>query len=135
MKIKPKQYAISLYEAVKNVQPSEVGIIIGNFIELLVKNNALKMSPQIFDYLQKHINKIEGIVNLKIKTIEQLSEENLSRLKSLVPLLVGKEVKKINIQQEIDSSLIGGFVLECDDLVFDASIKNKFNILRNKVCK
>lgn len=133
MKLKPKQYAISLYEAVKDVPPSKVKIVIQNFVKLLVKNNALRMASQILDYFQKYANKVEGVVDLKIKTVNLLKEENITQLKNLVPALLEKEIKKINIQQEVDPNLIGGFILECDDLIFDASVKNKFNVLKNNL--
>lgn len=133
MKIRVKQYAISLYEAIKDVPSSKVKIVIKNFVKLLVKNNAMRMAPQILNYLEKYANKTEGVVDLKVKTVEPLNEEILSRLKKIAPALLEREIKKINIQQEIDSSLIGGFVLECDDLVFDASIKNRFKLLKNNL--
>ncbi len=129
MKIKSKQYAISLYEAVKDVPPSRVKIVIENFVKLLVKNNALKVAPQILDYFKNYAEKIEGVVDLKLKIIEPLGRENISRLEKIVPLLFKREIKKVNLQQEVDPNLIGGFVLECDDLVFDASVKNKFKTL------
>lgn len=134
MKIKAKQYAISLYEATKDAPPQEVKVVIENFVKLLIKNNALKMAPRILDYFQKYANKVEGVVDLKIKSIEPLEKENFLQLEKMLPTLLKKEIRKINFQQEINHSLIGGFVLECDDLVFDASIKNKFNILKNKIC-
>jgi F-type H+-transporting ATPase subunit delta len=133
MRIKPKQYAISLYEAVRDVPSSEVKVVIENFVKLLVKNNAFKMAPQILSYLKSHVNKMEGIADLKVKTAEPLGEENLSRLKKIIPTLLKREIKTINVQQEINPNLIGGFILECDDLVFDASIKNKFNVLKNNL--
>lgn len=133
MKIKPKQYAISLYEAIRGVPPARVKIVIENFVKLLIKNNALKMAPQIISYFHKYANNVEGVVDLKVKTTESLRGENLSRLKNLVPSFLKREIKKINIQQEVDSNLIGGFVLECDDSVFDASIKNRFKILKDNL--
>jgi F-type H+-transporting ATPase subunit delta len=133
MKIKPKQYAIGLYEATRDLPTSKIKVAIENFVKILVKNNALRMAPQILDYFQKYTNKIEGIADLKIKTVELLKEENLSQLKILLPALLKKEIKKINIQQKIDPNLIGGFTIECDDLVFDASVKNKFSILKKNL--
>lgn len=135
MKIKPKQYAISLYETAKDIPPSDVKVVVENFVKILKKNNALRMAPQILDYFQKYVNRVEGVVDLKIKTVEPLRENHLTQLKNLMSTLLEKEIKKINIQQEIDSNLIGGFVLECDDLVFDASVKNKFNVLKDNLIK
>ncbi len=133
MKIKLKQYAVALYEAVKDAPKEKIGDILDNFVKMLIKNNALRFAPQIINYLDKYAKKTEGVIDLKVKTVQPLEEENLSQLKKIVPLLLEREIEKINVQQEIDPNLIGGFVLECDDLVFDASIKNKFNVLRKNL--
>ncbi|MFH2136474.1 MAG: ATP synthase F1 subunit delta [Patescibacteria group bacterium] len=132
MKIKPKQYAVALYEAVKDASKEEVRGILDNFVKTLVKNNALRFAPQIIDYFVKYANRTEGIADLKIKSAEPIKDELIERIKKAAPEILGKDFKKINIQQEVKQGLMGGFVLECDDIIFDASIKNKFQTL-NKI--
>ncbi|MBU1146538.1 ATP synthase F1 subunit delta [Patescibacteria group bacterium] len=132
MKIKPKQYAVALYEAVKDAPKEKVRGILDNFVKTLVKNNALRFAPQIIDYFVKYANRTEGIADLKIKSAEPIKDELIERIKKAAPEILGKDFKKINIQQEVKQGLMGGFVLECDDIIFDASIKNKFQTL-NKI--
>lgn len=129
MKIKPKQYAVALYEAVKDVPKEKVRGILDNFIKTLAKNNAFRFAPQIIDYFVKYANRAEGIADLKIKSASSIKDDLLEKIKKAAPEILGRDFKKINVQQEVKEYLIGGFILECDDMIFDASIKNKFKIL------
>lgn len=135
MKIKPKQYAVALYESIKDAPKERVRDILNNFVKTLAKNNALRFAPRIIEHFIKYANQAEGIADLKIKSAEPIKEDLVEKIKNAAPDILGKDFKKINVTEEIDPSLIGGFVLECDDIIFDASVKNKFNILRNKICK
>ena len=135
MKIKPKQYAISLYEAVKNLSSGEAKPVLANFVKILVKNNALKMAPQIIEYFSNYANRMEGIVDLKIKTALPAEEKLINEIKESAPELLGRKFKKINVQKEVDPKLLGGFILLCEDMVFDASVKNRLQILKNNLVK
>ncbi|MBI5071500.1 ATP synthase F1 subunit delta [Candidatus Falkowbacteria bacterium] len=132
MKIKPKQYAVALYEAIKDAPREKARDVLDNFVKTLAKNNALRLAPQIIDYFTKYANQVEGIADLKIKSTEPIKGDLAEKIKKVAPAILRKNFKKINIIEEIDKSLVGGFVLECDDAVFDASIKNKFQTL-NKI--
>jgi F-type H+-transporting ATPase subunit delta len=131
MKIKPKQYAIALYEVIKDAPREKVRDISNNFIKTLEKNNALRFAPQIIEYFIKYANRAEEIADLKITSAEPIKADLIEKIKKVAPAILGKSFKKINIQQGTSPELIGGFVLECDDAIFDASIKNKFRILKN----
>jgi len=131
MKIKPKQYAIALYEAIKDAPREKVRGILDNFVKTLTKNNALRLAPQILDHFTKYANRAEGIANLKIKSAAPIKEDLIEKIKNVAPAILGKDFKKINLQQESSLDLMGGFILEAEDMVFDASIKNRFRILKN----
>lgn len=133
MKIKPKQYAIALYEAANGLPDEKVKLTMANFIKILVKNNALRMAPQIVAYFSDYANRMTGAADLEIKTAEPIDEKLLNEIKEAAPDLLGKKFKKINVKKEVDASLIGGFVLHCEDMVFDGSLKNKFKILKNNL--
>jgi F-type H+-transporting ATPase subunit delta len=133
MKIKPKQYAVALYEAVKDAPKEKIREVLANFVKILAKNNALRMAPQIIEYFSKYANRVEEIADLKISSAEPIKENLLEEIKKVAPALLGKKFKKINVTREIDPALLGGFVLEAEDTVFDASIKNKLKLLKNSI--
>jgi F-type H+-transporting ATPase subunit delta len=39
----------------------------------------------------------------------------------------------MNLETKVDESLIGGFVLELEDQLFDASAKKKLNEIRSRI--
>lgn len=133
MKIKPKQYAIAFYEAVKDLPKPKAEEFSKKFVKLLAADNALGMSGRILQYLTEYANSQEEAVDLKIKTAQPIKEESAETIRKEAPRLLGKQFKKANIMKELDPALIGGFVLECGDTVFDASLKNRLRILRNNL--
>ena len=140
MKIKPKQYAVALYESLSGLPAGQAGlsrekadVVVKNFVNFLARNNLLRLAPQIINYFQKYANKKEGIVDLKIRTARKLKGETISQIKNILPELLDKKIEKINVTEEVVESLIGGFSLLCDDFIFDFTIKNKLKILKNNL--
>lgn len=133
MRIKPKQYAVSLYEATKNLAPAEIRPALINFVKILVKNNSLKDAAQIINHFLKYSNQKEGVIDLKIKTAHQIKDELVREICQIVPNFLDRKAAKINVKKEIDETLLGGFVLECEDMVFDGSLKNRIKILKNNL--
>jgi F-type H+-transporting ATPase subunit delta len=70
-----------------------------------------------------------GIVNMKIKTAYEFSEEQASLIKSKFET---KLKKKVRLNFVIDPALIGGFVAQINDTVYDASLKHQLEILKKK---
>ncbi len=133
MKIKPKQYAISLYEATKDLSGEKAKAVLRNFVSLLSRNNALRFAPQIIENFIKYANQKEGIANLTIRSAQPMKEDLIEVLKKEAPDLLRKKFKTASVEKKTESDLIGGFILECEDTVFDASLKNKFKILKNNL--
>ncbi|MBT8298412.1 MAG: ATP synthase F1 subunit delta [Maribacter sp.] len=92
-------------------------------------------------------NKRIGMLNeVALKYIilnEQLKGEDVAVVTTAVPLTKDLEKKvlghvakitgnKVTIENKIDESIIGGFVLRVGDLQFDASIANKLNNLKRE---
>ena len=74
---------------------------------------------------------------------EQLKGQDVAVVTTVVPLTKDLEKKvlaqvtkitgnKVTIENKIDESIIGGFVLRVGDLQFDASIANKLNNLKRE---
>jgi F0F1-type ATP synthase delta subunit len=133
MKIKPKQYAIALYETLDGLSREKKDVIIGDFIKFLAKNNVLRFAPRIIDYFEKYANRKEGVAKLKIKTAQKLKVETITAVENALPNLLKRKIEKVDVTEEIVSNLIGGFFLECDDFIFDSTIKNKLKILKNNL--
>jgi F-type H+-transporting ATPase subunit delta len=72
----------------------------------------------------------EGILTGKIISASPLSESQVKEIHSKIKIQSGKNVE---LSQEIDTELMGGFVVKVEDTVIDLTVKNQLEKLRNKL--
>ena len=118
MKISNKQYAISLYEVVKNLSDKELESGIVEFVKLLYKNHKLKSADKIIDEFIKYAKKQAGIMDIEITSARKLDKQALEQIKDIF----GKETES---KEKIDDRLIGGIKIKTDTVIFDGSLKTQ----------
>ena len=133
MKITNKKYAQVLFESVQNKNEEEINIILKNFIELLIKKNALSKIDKIINEFNNIWNKENKIVKATITTAKDFDESTFGSLKKYIKDLSGAE--KLEINRKIDKSLISGTIIKYGDRILDNSLKTKINNLRIKMLK
>ncbi|MFZ2970090.1 MAG: ATP synthase F1 subunit delta [Minisyncoccia bacterium] len=127
MKITAKQYAISLYESTKNVDEIELHSRIGNFINILRKNNNLSLAGKIIENYYQYYREKKKICKIEITSSEKLKPEAINKI-------VQKFNKQIEIEEKIDRSLLGGIVIKIDDnILIDGSIRRKLENLKKNL--
>jgi len=89
------------------------------FIQLLVAKGRESNLPEITTEFARQYNLLNNISKVKITTAVPLDAAILSAIKQKVE--AGSD-KKIEMETAVEPDLIGGFVLETDDRLFDASI-------------
>ena len=87
------------------------------------ESNVLKIALMYQDYYRKKKDIIVG----KLVTAEPISSEIKDKLKALV---VADSKKEVDFDVESNPSLIGGFVIEIDSNLLDASIKSQLNKMK-----
>jgi F-type H+-transporting ATPase subunit delta len=133
MKITPKQYALSLYELIEEVDPSNVQDVLKNFIVFLAKNNDLRLADKIISELENVWNDKEGIADIEVTATQKLDEEMVGLLKEYAIKWLNK--KEININQKIDDQILGGIILKHKDMVIDGSLRKKIVNLKQELVK
>ncbi len=129
MKITPKQYAISLYESTIRIDKIQVEQRIGNFVEILKKNNDLSLANKIIEQYYKYYRVQRNISKIEVTSAEKLNPDLLSKI-------IQKFQKQIEIKETIDKSLVGGIILRVDDdLLIDGSVKKKLENLKRNITK
>lgn len=133
MKILPKQYAQSLFELVRDKDEQEVKDILKKFTNILARNRQLGKIKEIiacFEIIWQRENG-ELLVNL------QSARPLVGGAKDIVVDYLKDKTKAASIilEEEIDQSLIGGFILRYDNRIIDTSIKSQLNALRTKLIK
>lgn len=99
------------------------------FLELLVKQKREPELDTICNEFFKLYNTDNNIRSAEITTAQPLSED----LKNKIIKMLSQQVNaQIELQQIIDPSIIGGFVIKMDDYYIDSSIISKINKLKQE---
>ena len=101
-----------------------------NFISLLSANDRLSALPSIAELYEELKAEQEKSVDVNIASAFPLSE---AESKSFAAALEKKLNRQVNIEVEVDDSLIGGVIIRAGDMVIDGSVKGKLSQLAETV--
>jgi F-type H+-transporting ATPase subunit delta len=128
MKISVQQYARSLYDSVVDKSEKELKLVLKNFVAVLGRNRELNKAEEIIRAFIEIWNKEHGEV---VATLTSARELGPTARETVVNYLKEKtSAKKINLNEEIDKKLLGGFVLKYDSKVLDGSLKTSLEQLK-----
>ena len=108
---------------------SSVNNISEGLIYQLLENNRLEILGEIAKQYTIIFNHHKGTQTARVTSAVALTDDLKSKVLDKVTQLVGK---KVDIENIVDPSLIGGFILRVGDKQFDASISGKLNKLRRE---
>lgn len=118
-----KFYAQSLFEALKGLKPGESKEVIKNFVAFLVKNHKIKKAAQIVEEFEKIAKAAEGIRDAKITLSRKVDEKTIDKIKNVIGA-------KIEEKLIFDEGILGGFIVEMEDKIIDASLKTQLQKLK-----
>lgn len=101
-----------------------------NFIRVLIENNRLILSPEIFSLFAARRAQAEASQDVEVTSAFKLDAKQEA---SLATMLEKKLGKKINLTSSVDESLIGGVVIHAGDLVIDGSVKGHLGDLSSQL--
>ena len=101
------------------------------FMNILINKNRESYLPEIVNSFIDQYQKIQKISKVKITTAGPLSAENLEAIKSKL-LASGVTDSNLDVTTEEDPELVGGFIMEFDDKIYDASLKHKLESLKKE---
>lgn len=110
----------------------DIEILVINFIKILIENNRIKYFSKIVDDYKEKYYKRNNIIEVKVFTVKQLSNNQLQKLGEKLTLLFKKSIV---INNEIDESIIGGILLKVNNKQMDSTIKYKLNEVSELICK
>ena len=120
--VKIEKKAAALKEIFANTNPITTGLV-----DVLAQNKRITLLRAIateFITLFDHEN---GIQKAQVTTAVALTDAMHEQVLAKVKALTGKEAV---IENTIDESILGGFILRVNDLQYNASIANNFNKLK-----
>ncbi len=110
----------SVFNSVANA--TQLSPILKSFVNLLITKKRVQHLVEISEYYHKLIDAHANIARAQIKAANQLSEEVIEQIAQTLGKITGK---KVVVEFQQDSSLIGGIVARIGDLVLDGSVKRQ----------
>lgn len=101
-----------------------------SFLKLLLNKNRLKIIHGVFLKYRDLYEMRKSRLQVSVKTAAPLNKNQLSRLGTML----GSKLKKnIFIIDSVDPSLIGGLKLKIDSLVYNLSLADRLQFLKEKL--
>jgi F-type H+-transporting ATPase subunit delta len=114
----------TLLEVFKNSNQSTV-----NLIDTLIANNRINILGDVAVKYNQLLDISKGVEVATVTTAVELTADLKKAVLAKAKTLTGKDVEVENI---IDESILGGFILRIGDLQYNASIANQLNKLKRE---
>ena len=98
-----------------------------SFVELITKNKREYLLTEIASSFVSLLKKQNGIVPVSVTSAVKLEKETLAQILNKLKAHVDGDFE---VTEEVDPSLIGGFVVRMDDKQIDASIASQLNRMK-----
>ncbi len=108
-----------LIEILNNVKLCE---IFSNFLITLANNGKLFLLKNIFIEFNNLLDEKNGVVEVSITTTDSIEKTIKERIQSSLEKILNCKIK---LKEIIDTSIIGGIILNVNSIMIDNSIKNK----------
>ncbi|HEV8539471.1 MAG TPA: ATP synthase F1 subunit delta [Bacteroidota bacterium] len=113
----------------KEIFQGKVSDVTLKFVALLAAKGRERLLPEIMKQFAKLRDARLGILNVKARTAVAFKPE---QERELVARLEAATKKKVRLSFVIDPSLKGGFMVQHDDTVWDASVRRQLELLRER---
>jgi F-type H+-transporting ATPase subunit delta len=119
---------ISIFEMIFE-QFEEVSM---SFVKLITKNGRENLLPQIAASFEAQLKEHRGIVPITLVSAQPLDDKTKDAIMAKVQ---GSVDGQLEVAEEIDESLIGGFLVRMGDMQIDASVSSQFNNLKQRLTR
>jgi F-type H+-transporting ATPase subunit delta len=100
-----------------------------NFVHFIIEKKREELFYEIAKRFVEMKNEHLGIVEMEVKTAFEFTKEQLSNLKNRFEQILKK---KVIMNIKIDKNIIGGFIAQVGDTVYDASVIHQLDLLRKE---
>ncbi len=118
------------YKIIQAITDNKVSKITQTFIKLLAAKNRESNLPEIITAFVEQFNKMKGIHKVKLTTATPVSDEIKNSFINKIES--SSAINNIEMETITDEKIIGGFVLEMDGKLVDASILRDLNDVKKQ---
>jgi F-type H+-transporting ATPase subunit delta len=117
-------------ELVGRLVDGRVAQPVANLVRLLARRGRTEQLPAINREFHRLLNGERGIVEALVTSAKPLAREDRDAVREKVEAITGE---KVELQDEVDESLIGGLTVRIGDRLLDASIRGRLERLRQQL--
>lgn len=114
----------------KKVFENRVNPVTFSIFNVLTKKNRESLIYAIADEFQKIYNDQKGIQKATVISSTELTDEQRKQFSKIVADATGK---KVVLEEKVNESLIGGYIIKVGDTQVDTTVKKKLNDLKLKL--
>ena len=103
-----------------------------NFLKLLVDKNRFNIFNSIVEECRTEINKEKNMLSLRIISAIELSKSEKAMIKVKLQKVLNKDVE---LDWDVNDSIIGGLIFESGDNIIDCSLQHKLQTIQKEIIK
>jgi len=103
-----------------------------DFLMVLIRKRRINFLPEIIEELDRLIRAEKGIARATCITVNPISDSERS---GLIDQLAQKTSLKIELDEKIDQSILGGIIIILHNQIIDGSVRYGLEQLRNRLMK
>jgi len=125
----PVTYASQKVNILKGLFQEKVHQIVLDFLLLIARNHREAYFQNIFRNFIDFYNESEGIKTVELITAMAISDDERSDIKQYIKDTF--QANKITFTEKVNPELIGGFIIQIDDKLLDASVRKQLDKIRH----
>lgn len=130
----PIIYPTRKFSALKKILGESIDPVTLRFVELTINKGRESILPEISAEFETQYNKAHNILVVQVSSAVELDDATLKTITDKVTSFVGAGMK-IEVKTKVDPTLVGGFVIEYGDMLFDSSVTSQLTKLKNSFSK
>ena len=128
----PKVMESHKQQLVKSVFSERLDRLVLEFLGVLVDKKRITFLPEIIDEFVRLVEAENGIARVTVVTAVSLND--IER-QNLLSALARKTSKKIQLEEKLDDSIIGGMIVIMYNEIIDGSVRHGLNLVQEQLGK
>lgn len=101
-----------------------------SYLRTLIRRRHMDWLEPIFEAVQALVDEAQNRATAHVRVAVKLSEVQRDKLRTRLEELTGKN---IDLKVEFDAAILGGLVARVGDRIFDSSLVNKLNLMKESM--